>query len=216
LKESWERSNKGEDSMEFILREHTRRNAFQEMLSPFADRADSLGDGQASERNETGVDGAGLLDDDEGDEDLRENDKDKQSATHAITWPKSPRKLWHIVKADVTEQLLELPGFFSAMTQYFRKRDLASTSDIVETNCSPNPRIRVYNSITVSYAGWVSAEVQASPSTGGSASFGVSEFTNRRPTEYVMPSQRKLQSDRLYASSLRHNTVLVRRPDLQV
>ena len=36
LKESWERSNKGEDSMEYILREHTRRNAFQEMLDSFA------------------------------------------------------------------------------------------------------------------------------------------------------------------------------------
>ena len=38
----------------------------------------------------------------------------------------------------------------------------------------------------------------------------------RRPVEYIPPSQRQLQFDRLYASSLRHNTVLVRRPDIQV
>jgi hypothetical protein len=48
-----------------------------------------------------------------------------------------------------------------------------------------------------------------------SASFSLSESTNRHPTEYVLPSQRRLQSDRLYASGLRHNTVLVRRPDIQ-
>ena len=41
-------------------------------------------------------------------------------------------------------------------------------------------------------------------------------LVGRRPMEYIPPSQRHLQYDRLYASSLRHNTVLVRRPDLQV
>jgi len=34
--------------------------------------------------------------------------------------------------------------------------------------------------------------------------------------EYVPPSHMHLQHNRLYASSLRHNTVLVRGPDLQV
>ena len=34
--------------------------------------------------------------------------------------------------------------------------------------------------------------------------------------EYVAPSHMHRQHDRLYASSLRHNTVLVRGPDLQV
>jgi len=212
LKESWDRSNKGEDSMEFILREHTRRNAFQEMLNLFAD---SRGDDQASERNEKGLNGVALLDGDDEDEELREPDEDRQSAradVRTITWPKSSRKLWRIVPADMTEQLLELPGFHEALVQYFRKRDLVSMSD---STAWPNPRIRVYNSIKVSYAGWVSGDVQVSPTTDVSASFGLSESTNRRPTEYVLPSQRHLQSDRLYASGLRHNTVLVRRPDLQ-
>jgi hypothetical protein len=87
--------------MEFILREHTRRNAFQEMLDLFTD---SCGDGQASERGKKGLDGVTPLDGDEEDEELREPDGDRQSAkadVRTITWPKSPRKLWRIVKADI-------------------------------------------------------------------------------------------------------------------
>ena len=53
--------------MKFILREHTRWNAFQEMLNLFAD---SREDDQASERNEKGLNDVTLLDGDDEDEKL--------------------------------------------------------------------------------------------------------------------------------------------------
>ena len=218
LKESWERSNKGEDSMEYILREHTRRNAFQEMLDSF-----SAGDGESDtgRKDADGVTGervasgeALALEEDE-EEELSSSRKDVPQAT--ITWPKAPRKLWRVVQADKTELLLHLPGFHLALTQYFRKQNLPLVSDSHDLNTGadspPNPRIRVYNSIKVGYTGWVPHEVVSPEAASASHS---NSFVGRRPVEYIPPSQRQLQFDRLYASSLRHNTVLVRRPDIQV
>jgi hypothetical protein len=56
LKESWERNNKGEDSMEYILREHTRRNAFQEILDSFA-----MGESDAGGKDQDGATGKGTV-----------------------------------------------------------------------------------------------------------------------------------------------------------
>ena len=213
LKESWERSNKGEDSMEYILREHTRRNAFQEMLDTFA-----TGDRESNNTNsDSGAAGKRLA---AGEEVPPEDDEEEEISLSrkddpTITWPKSPRKLWRAVQADQTELLLQLPGFQLAVTHYFRKLNLPLVSDNIDADSHRNPRIRVYNSIKVGYPGWVSHEVVSSEATRAATSPS-NDFMSRRPVEYVPPSQRQVQYDRLYASSLRHNTVLVRRPDIQV
>ena len=206
LKESWERSNKGEDSMEYVLREHTRRNAFQEMLDSFGN-GDEKGQKGATPQKIIGE--VVTLEEEEEEEPSSTSDD-----TPTLTWPKAPRKLWRVVQADKTEELLELPGFHMALIQYLRKANLPLVSDNSDAE-SPNPRIRVFNSIKVGYASWVPGEVRSSGATLGTTS-GSTSLVGRRPVEYIPPSQREFQFDRLYASSLRHNTVLVRRPDLQV
>jgi hypothetical protein len=210
LKESWERSNKGVDSMEYILREHTRRNAFQEMLDSFGN-GDEKGQKGATRKTAQSEGEVITLEEEE----EEESSSVTRDGVPTLTWPKAPRKLWRVVQADKTEELLELPGFHMALAQYLRKANLPLVSDNLDADSHPNPRIRVYNSFKVGYASWVPGEVHSSGATVTTTSGSIS-LVGRRPVEYIPPSQRRLQFDRLYASSLRHNTVLVHRPDLQV
>jgi hypothetical protein len=113
-----------------------------------------------------------------------------------VIWLKYSRKHWRTVNADRTENLLELEGFHKAIQQYLQKNDLVNSD--CEYGIGLNPPIQVYNSITVTYNPWCAdEEIQSDP----------------QAPPYVPPSQRFPKLDRLYASSLRHNTVLVRCSD---
>jgi hypothetical protein len=188
LKTAWFRSNHGADALEFVLREHTQRCAFQEMFDSFK----GCGGGDEDLENRPLV-----AEDDEEFEGPSPglHSAEDVPAEHVI-WPKYPRKHWRTVNADQTEKLLELEGFHKAIQQYLQKNDLVHSD--WECGNGLNPRILVYNSITVTYNPWCADEqIQSDPEA----------------PPYVPPSQRSPKSDRLYASSLRHNTVLVRCPD---
>lgn len=169
LKRAYQRSNKKEDdAMRFILRDHATLSAFQNMIYEFnaADKKDE-DDGEESGGRMQNGDGG---DDCDGEGETRPDSFDDSSSIRSsaydtatiFTWPKTPR--FPNRRASDSERDLPLGGFQDSLRRFLREQ--------VTPYDDPDPRVKEFNSIRMSYPSFPEHEITASVEPVPSASGG--------------------------------------------
>jgi hypothetical protein len=175
LRSAYSRSNKkGDEAIQFILKENTIHSAFQSMVYQFKEpEVVEQGEGlpEAMRHN-----GDGNLEDTEPVED------EVLARLRTYGWPKHA---YQKMKTSVAEDKFELEGFKAEVQRYFRQRD----PDDIDTD----PLVYVANSIELGYPSWLQSE---------EAVDGESDTARRPPTEHFMPSNKKMITNRISATKL--------------
>ena len=121
------------------MREHTRQCAFQEIFNCFKESPKDVTD--------SGIKNPPPIAEEEEGVEFQEVSREAQDC---VLWPKYSRKLWRTVQADQKKKLLELEGFHAAVQQYIQKKNFNLPCNDECDEVSLNPKIEVYNTITVS------------------------------------------------------------------
>jgi hypothetical protein len=116
--------------------------------------------------------------------------QDVPGRMRTYNWPKHS---YQKMKASIAEEKFKVEGFKAEVQRYFRQQD-PDDFDI-------DPLIYVANSIVVRYPSWLHSEEAVD-----------GESNTRPPTERFIPGDKRMISDRISASKVRHESVLVFRP----
>lgn len=211
LRNAYRRSNKnGEDAIKFILKDNSILSAFQSMIYRFeaedavAKTGDSDGVRGTGANSKSGRENGevGDGDGDPGDDDRSEG-RAREGAGHGVDeervrpatthiWPKAPSQK---LLASVAENSFGgfATGLQDGIQKYFRERGV---------NISPDPLLLIANSVTMKYPSWLEDEEAV---TG--------EYAALVPTEHLMQCDKKMISDKIRASKVRHESVLISCPD---
>jgi hypothetical protein len=199
LRSAFSRSNKnGDEAIQFILKENTIHSAFQSMIDQFklpevvekqGTSPETMGSNSDGDGNQDATAPAEGLADELADG-LAEGE-DVLGRLRTYTWPKYT---YQKMSASVAEDKFDAEGFKAEVQRYFTQQD----SDDIDTD----PLIYVANSIAVQYPSWLQSEEAVD-----------GESDKRPPTEHFMPGDKKMISDRINANKIRHESVLVFRPN---
>ena len=193
LRSAYSRSNKnGDEAIQFILKENTIHSAFQSMIDQFdlpevaEDGGNSAGDTMRN-NNEYGDSNREDTAAAEGPAEGPAEGEDVPGRMRTYNWPKHS---YQKMKASIAEEKFKVEGFKAEVQRYFRQQD-PDDFDI-------DPLIYVANSIVVRYPSWFHSEEAVD-----------GESNTRPPTEHFMPGDKRMISDRISASKVRHESVLV-------
>jgi hypothetical protein len=196
LRNAYQRSNKnGEDAIKFILKDNSILSAFQSMIYRFEAEDAAANSKQGRENGDEDEDG------DPGDDDRNKgrgeevgdgDDEERVMPVTTHTWPKAPSQKLHASVAETSFGRFAT-GLHDGIQKYFRER---------EVNISPDPLLLIANSVTMKYPSWLEDEEAVN-----------GEYAAPLPTEHLMQCDKKMVSDKIRASKVRHESVIVSCPD---